>query len=157
MGTRSRHGCQCSIRLTCSSLPTWFLCFWTELGIYSELDRFPARKSYSLAKSGIFLVTFLSCLRVLFTVDGKFKPLARIHIKMVFAALAMFVFATLDVAFHLRHNLDAFVSSELHATEVFSETSNWINVISMGCYVGQTFVGDSILVGHFRLYRRTVF
>ncbi|KXN91539.1 hypothetical protein AN958_00561 [Leucoagaricus sp. SymC.cos] len=102
--------------------------------------------AHSYQNLGIFLVTFLDCLRVLFLIDGRFKPFGRIHIKMVFAALAMFVFASLDVAFHLRHNLDAFVSSSIDPVKEFSQTSSWINVMSMGCYVAQTFIGDSILV-----------
>lgn len=65
---------------------------------------------------------------------------------MLLAAGFMFVFASLDVAFHLRHNLEVFVASQTNAIEEFSKTSSWINVMSMVCYVAQTFVGDSILV-----------
>lgn len=94
---------------------------------------------------GIFLVTFFDCLRVLTMLEGRFKPFAHVHLKMVFAAIAMFVFASLDVAFHLRHNLDAFTAYEGDPIHEFSNVSNWVNVMSMGCYVAQTFVGDSIL------------
>ncbi|KAJ2912795.1 hypothetical protein MD484_g7630, partial [Candolleomyces efflorescens] len=65
---------------------------------------------------------------------------------MLVAALAMFVFATLDVGFHVRHNLDAFVAFEGDPIEEFNKTSSWINVMKMGCYVAQTFVGDAILL-----------
>ena len=58
----------------------------------------------------------------------------------------MFIIASLDVAFHLRHNLEAFIWYNGPAVEVFKKTSSWINVVKMGCYVAQTFVGDSILV-----------
>jgi len=58
----------------------------------------------------------------------------------------MFIIASLDVAFHLRHNLEAFIWYNGPAIEVFNKTSSWINVVKMGCYVAQTFVGDSILV-----------
>ena len=59
----------------------------------------------------------------------------------------MFIIASLDVAFHLRHNLQAFVwNNGSGAIEEFNKTSNWLNVVTMGCYVAQTFVGDSILV-----------
>ncbi|KAF9449210.1 hypothetical protein P691DRAFT_799526 [Macrolepiota fuliginosa MF-IS2] len=96
---------------------------------------------------GLFMESvFYGCLRVLFMMDGRLKPFARIHLKMVFAAVAMFVFASLDVAFHLRHNLEAFTVYEGDPVEEFSKVSNWINVVSMGCYVGQTFIGDSILL-----------
>lgn len=91
-------------------------------------------------------MTFFACLRVLTTTEGRFKPLRHIHLKMLLAAIIMFVCASLDVAFHLRHNLDVFTASRSNAVEEFSKTSSWINVISMGCYVVQTFVGDSILV-----------
>ncbi len=65
---------------------------------------------------------------------------------MVAAASAMLVFASLDVAFHLRHNLYAFTIYEGEPGDEFSKVSNWISVGSMACYVAQTFVGDSILV-----------
>lgn len=91
-------------------------------------------------------MTFFDCIRVLTVIDGRFKQLGLIHWKMVAAAIAMFVFASLDVAFHLRHNLYAFITYKGEAAEEFSIVSNWISVMSMGCYVAQTFVGDSILV-----------
>ena len=69
-----------------------------------------------------------------------------LNIKMIVASLLMFVIASLDVAFHLRHNLEAFIWYNGPAIEHFNETSSWINVVKMGCYVAQTFVGDSILV-----------
>ncbi|PPQ84944.1 hypothetical protein CVT25_004457 [Psilocybe cyanescens] len=65
---------------------------------------------------------------------------------MLVAALLMFLFASLDVAFHLRHNLEAFVYFDVHPIETFEQTSNWINVMKMACYVAQTFIGDSILL-----------
>lgn len=88
---------------------------------------------------GIFLVTFVHCLRILLWIDGHLKPVRDLHWKMVIAAVAMFVVASLDVAFHVRHNLDAFVSYEGDPVEEFSKTSNWINVMKMGCFVAQTF------------------
>ena len=65
---------------------------------------------------------------------------------MVVAALLMFVFGSLDVAFGLRHNIDAFVSIG-DPDKVFADISNWINVMKMVDYVAQTFIGDAILVG----------
>lgn len=70
---------------------------------------------------------------------------------MLVAALLMFLFASLDVAFHLRHNLEAFVYFDVHPIETFEQTSNWINVMKMACYVAQTFIGDSILVSAYAL------
>lgn len=60
--------------------------------------------------------------------------------------MIMFIFASLDVAFGLRHNLVAFIDFKGDAIEEFNRTSNWLNVMKMVCYVMQTFVGDSILV-----------
>jgi hypothetical protein len=65
---------------------------------------------------------------------------------MLAAAMTMFIFASLDVAFGLRHNLDAFIRFQADPIVEFSKTSNWLNVMKMVCYVAQTFVGDSILV-----------
>ena len=95
---------------------------------------------------GIFLVSFTGCLRTLLWTEGHFKPLRMLNIKMIVACLLMFVIASLDVAFHLRHNLEAFIWYNGPAIENFNKTSSWINVVKMGCYVAQTFVGDSILV-----------
>ncbi|KAF5320170.1 hypothetical protein D9611_010377 [Ephemerocybe angulata] len=96
---------------------------------------------------GLFMeITFVHCLRILLWIDGHLKPVRDLHWKMVIAAVAMFVIASLDVAFHVRHNLDAFVYYEGDPVEEFSKTSNWINVMKMGCFVAQTFVGDAILL-----------
>ncbi|KDR66934.1 hypothetical protein GALMADRAFT_147576 [Galerina marginata CBS 339.88] len=96
---------------------------------------------------GLFMESvFYGCIRVLLWLDGWFKPLNRVNKKMVFAALLMLVFASMDVAFHLRHNLEAFVYFDGDPIVEFDKTSNWINVMKMGCYVAQTFVGDTILI-----------
>ncbi|CAA7264462.1 unnamed protein product [Cyclocybe aegerita] len=96
---------------------------------------------------GLFMESvFYGCLRVLLWKEGWFKPLHAINKKMLVAALLMFLFASLDVAFHLRHNLDAFIWFEGDPVDAFEETSNWINVMKMVCYVLQTFVGDAILL-----------
>jgi hypothetical protein len=97
--------------------------------------------------AGIFLVSFFSCMRALLWSDGSFKPFRQVNVKMSIASLVMFIIASLDVAFHLQHNLEAFVwNNGLTPVEEFNMTSNWINVMKMGCYVAQPFVGDSILV-----------
>lgn len=85
-------------------------------------------------------------MRVLLWSEGWFKPFRVINKKMFIAAMIMFIFASLDVAFGLRHNLDAFISFQGDPIVEFSKTSNWVNVMKMVCYVMQTFVGDSILV-----------
>lgn len=65
---------------------------------------------------------------------------------MLLAAGLMFVLGTMDLAFGLRHNLDAFVYFKGSASVEFSDTRYWVNVMKMGTYVSQTFVGDTILV-----------
>ncbi|KAJ3711430.1 hypothetical protein DFJ43DRAFT_1107817 [Lentinula guzmanii] len=67
---------------------------------------------------------------------------------MLVVALLLCLFATLDVAFGLHHNLDAF--SYYHgpggATEELNDISYWVNVMKTADYVAQTFIGDGMLV-----------
>lgn len=97
---------------------------------------------------GIYLITFVNCIKSLVWIDGGFKPFHKLHIKMLVAAFLMLIFATLDVAFHLRHNLEIFVGAPNpeYVIAAFNHTSYWLNVMKMASYVAQTFVGDSILV-----------
>lgn len=68
---------------------------------------------------------------------------------MVIAALTMLVFATMDMGFGLRFNLEAFIYVQVDPEVHFADTAYWINVMKMGTYVAQTFVGDIILVRRF--------
>ena len=77
--------------------------------------------------------------------EGGFKTVQTINWKMVVASLGLLVFGTLDVAFGLYHNVDAFILIRNPAA-VFSNTSYWANVMKMVDYVGQTFIGDGVLV-----------
>ena len=63
-------------------------------------------------------------------------------------ALALFVFATLDVAFLLRHVLDAFVwyHGPGGAGGEFADISYWVNVMKTVDYVAQTSIADGMLV-----------
>jgi hypothetical protein len=88
----------------------------------------------------------MNCLKVLVWLGGKFKSWKKINLPVLLAALLMFAFASLDVAFHLRHNLDVFIVSTGDPIVEFEHTSNWLNVMKMVCYVAQTFIGDCILV-----------
>lgn len=85
-------------------------------------------------------------MRVLLWSDGGLKPRKSINFMLLSAALAMFLFGTMDIAFGLRHNLDAFIYYDGNPIDEFANTSYWVNVMKMGNYVAQTFVGDSILV-----------
>ena len=103
---------------------------------------------------GIYLVTFVSCIRVLLSRDGKMKSWGSINKMMVLAALGMLVFGTLDVAFGLRRNLDAFVfqfAKGVHPADEFAEISDWVNVMKFADYAVQTFIGDGILVSRVSL------
>lgn len=94
-------------------------------------------------------MTFFSCIRVLLWRDGKRKEWSAINKTMVVAALLMLVFASLDVAFGLRHNLDAFVyefAKGQHPKVEFAKISKWLNVMKFVNYSAQTFIGDGILV-----------
>ncbi|KJA15851.1 hypothetical protein HYPSUDRAFT_172188 [Hypholoma sublateritium FD-334 SS-4] len=95
---------------------------------------------------GIFLVSFFACMRALLWSGTWFKPFHMWNKKMLTASLLMFTVASLDVAFHLRHNLEAFIWFDGDPIEDFDRTSAWLNVIAMGCYVVQTFIGDAILI-----------
>jgi len=95
---------------------------------------------------GILLVSFFSCMRVLLWSEGRFKPLHLVNVKMVMASLIMFIIASLDLTLHVRHNLEAFIWYNGPAIENFNKISSWINVLKVGTYVAQQFVGDGILV-----------
>ena len=95
--------------------------------------------------SGIFLVTFGMCMNVLLLRKPRGTPY---KYNMIIVALLMFVFATLDVAFGLRHNLDAFIyyTGPGGAKGEFGIISYWVNVMKSADYVAQTFIGDGMLV-----------
>ncbi|KAJ3847769.1 hypothetical protein EV368DRAFT_22862, partial [Lentinula lateritia] len=104
---------------------------------------------------GVFLTTFVMCLHgLLYSPTHRFhlKPFFKVNYRMLIAALLMFTFASLDVAFGLCHNIKAFVTLNRNgndpetAEEVFDDVGNWINVMKFVDYVAQTFIGDSILI-----------
>ncbi|KAF9529969.1 hypothetical protein CPB83DRAFT_811692 [Crepidotus variabilis] len=78
--------------------------------------------------------------------DGWFKPVRLVHKTMLLATTLMFIIATLDVAFQFRHNLEAFIYFKGDPIDEFNKTSYWLNVVVMGCYVAQVFVGDAVLL-----------
>lgn len=99
---------------------------------------------------GMFLVTFGLCMRALLCRREQLAPKAAKDINwgMLIVALLMFLFASFDVAFGLRHNLDAFVyySGPGGAAEEFKDIGYWVNVMKTVDFVGQTTVGDAILI-----------
>jgi hypothetical protein len=67
---------------------------------------------------------------------------------MLGVAIAMCTFATLSIAFQLRHVLDAFIwyHGPGGAVEEFENISYWVNVMQTVTYEIQTLIGDLILV-----------
>ena len=67
---------------------------------------------------------------------------------MITATLLLFVFATLDIAFGLRHMLVAFVyyKGPGGAIAQLSDISYWMNVMKGVDYNCQTSIADAILV-----------
>lgn len=95
------------------------------------------------------VITVSYGLRVLlWTRDGNLKSKQDINWVMVSVTLAMFLIATLEMAFGLRGNLYAFIyyRGPGGAKGEFSDISYWINVMRTADYVAQTFIGDGIMV-----------
>jgi hypothetical protein len=84
---------------------------------------------------GVYLVTLGQCLHALLwsPAEHRFRAKNKIHWPMLVAAILMFTFATLDVAFGLRHNLDAFVyyTGPGGAKEELENISYWVNVMKV--------------------------
>ncbi|TCD63102.1 hypothetical protein EIP91_006006 [Steccherinum ochraceum] len=103
---------------------------------------------------GIFLVTFAMCVKALFTsaLPGRLK-----RYLLIVATLLLFIFATMDVAFGLRHILDAFVYYTGPGGPIaeLSRISYWVNVMKGVNYNCQTSTADAILIYRcFMLYGR---
>lgn len=86
---------------------------------------------------GAYLVTLGNCLRVLiFVEDNRGLHLKqKINWPMLAVALLLATFATLDVTFGLRHNLDAFVYYQGPAVEELHNISYWVNVMKVNCSI----------------------
>lgn len=100
-------------------------------------DKFPVTEAQLVAlfmeavTYGIYLVTVTRCAYVLFFDRQGLKR--TINWPMVVVMVLMAVFATLDVALGLRHNLDAFIfyhGSGGPAGE-FDNISYWVNVMKV--------------------------
>ena len=80
---------------------------------------------------GIYLVTLGLCVRALFW--GTTGSKERINWPLVTITTLMFIFATFDVAFGLRHNLDAFIfyKGAGGPNAEFQDISYWVNVMKV--------------------------
>ena len=109
----------------------------------------PAR---ARAHPGLYLVSFGMCMYALL-LSGTSGRQQRLVLLTV--ALLLFTFATLDVAFLLRHVLDAFVWYKGPGGPIgeLSIISYWVNVMKTVCYVAQTSVADAMLVRTYWLCR----
>lgn len=81
---------------------------------------------------GIYLVTLGMCIQVLFW--GRTGRKERYNWPLVAVAASMFIFATFDVSFGLRHNLDAFIfyKGSGGPDAEFEDISYWVNVMKVG-------------------------
>ncbi|KAH7882637.1 hypothetical protein F5I97DRAFT_1931248 [Phlebopus sp. FC_14] len=97
---------------------------------------------------GVHLVTLAQCLRSLLWSDVENRLKRKINWRMLTVALLMGLIATLDVAFGLRHNLDAFVyyTGPGGPTTEFAMISNWVNVMKTVDYIVQNIIGDGMLI-----------
>jgi len=79
---------------------------------------------------GIYLVTFGMCVRLLFW-DSRGERKRHLNWPLVLTTFLIFVFATFDVAFGLRHALVAFVfySGAGGSAEAYETISDWVNVM----------------------------
>ena len=80
---------------------------------------------------GIYLVTLGLCVRALFW--GSTGTKERYNWPLVVVAALMCTFATFDVAFGLRHNLDAFIfyTGPGGPDAEFEDISYWVNVMKV--------------------------
>ncbi|TFY75551.1 hypothetical protein EWM64_g8460 [Hericium alpestre] len=94
---------------------------------------------------GFYLVTFGMCMYALLSL-GRKNGYRRWPLIVV--ALLLFTFATLDVAFLLRHVLDAFIwyKGPGGAIGELSNISYWVNVMKTVDYVAQTSIADGMLI-----------
>ncbi|KAF9016261.1 hypothetical protein BDZ89DRAFT_1166345 [Hymenopellis radicata] len=99
---------------------------------------------------GFFLITFVQCIAILLrdTSRSGWRSLRSINWPMLVVAILLFVFATLDVALSVVHNIQAFVfySGEDGPTGDFSQISDWINIMRTVTVVFQTTIGDGMLI-----------
>jgi hypothetical protein len=106
-------------------------------------DKFPIDEAQIVAlfmeavTYGIYLVTLGLCIRALFW--GSTGRKDRYNWPLIIVAGLMCVFATFDVAFGLRHNLDAFIfyKGSGGPDAEFEDISYWVNVMKVSGYISR--------------------
>jgi hypothetical protein len=81
---------------------------------------------------GVYLVTVGMCIRVLFW-ENTGRRRERLNWPLIVVAALMCTFATMDVSFGLRHNLDAFIfyKGPGGPNAEFEDISYWVNVMTV--------------------------
>ena len=81
-------------------------------------------------------------------IKGRRRTFTRQRVIFLIVAVALFTFATLDVALLLRHVLDAFIwyHGPGGAIGEFKDISYWVNVMKTVTYNAQTSIADGMLV-----------
>ena len=81
-------------------------------------------------------------------IKDRRRTFTRQRIVLLVVAIALFTFATLDVALLLRHVLDAFIwyHGPGGAIGEFEDISYWVNVMKTVAYNAQTSIADGMLV-----------
>ncbi|KAF8911412.1 hypothetical protein CPB85DRAFT_1434939 [Mucidula mucida] len=111
---------------------------------------FPVMNVISFPRScivpGIFLISFLLCMKTLVWHDGYFKRAHLLNWPMILATITLLVFATLNASLSVRLNLEGFIYYGGDPSDWFNNMGNPIAIIKRVDYVGQTFMGDCILI-----------
>ncbi|KAJ8488385.1 hypothetical protein ONZ45_g13973 [Pleurotus djamor] len=98
---------------------------------------------------GIFLITFPLCMRALLWHQGKMRSLGSVNWPMFVAAILLAVFVTFDVIITLIWLVKAFVLNNHDgdaAQQVFTDISNWINVMRTVNFLIPVLIGDLVLI-----------
>ena len=106
---------------------------------------------------GIYLVTLGLCIRALFW--GSTGKKDRYNWPLIVVAGLMCIFATLDTAFGLRHNLDAFIfyKGSGGANAEFEDISYWVNVMKVRTILANCIIGNESNPGLLLYCRQSMF
>lgn len=105
---------------------------------------------------GMYLVTLVICARALFFDAQGIKRI--LNWPMIVVMTLMAIFATLDVALGLRHNLEAFIyySGPGGPEAEFDNISYWVNVMKTVDTQAMSLIGDGMLIYRcFVIYSRS--
>ncbi|KAF9026865.1 hypothetical protein BDZ89DRAFT_1134576 [Hymenopellis radicata] len=78
--------------------------------------------------------------------EGYFKRTHLLNWPMILATITLLVFATLNASLSVRLNLEGFIYYRGDPSDWFNNMGSTIAIIKRADYVGQTFMGDCILI-----------